>query len=240
MKLRQTFLLILLFSSIVVKSQVMWMVIFGDKLSNDKIQSGANISVSLANFVGLSSARYLPSWALGGYTEISLNSHWKLQPEFVFKSPSGASHLESYYQIPGIPDSLVSKSNVYADVISFSVPIYIKYKTKYVGFGIGPQISLAYRAKLIENGETLSGNEIVLKDDFKTYLHKFDFGITTLVEFYLSPKKEKTSMRLGLKYYYGFTPTLKDYPGVHNSVFMLSFGIPIISKKRLKETPSNP
>ncbi len=168
MKLRQIILLILLFSSIVVKSQVMWMVIFGDKLSNDKIQSGANISVSLANFAGLSDAQYQPSWALGGYTEITIDSHWKLQPEFVFKSPSGASNLESYYQISGLPDSLVSESRVYADIINFSIPIYLKYKTKYVGFGIGPQFSLAYRAKLIEKGKTVYGNDLELKDNLKS------------------------------------------------------------------------
>ncbi len=240
MKLRQIILLVLLFSSVVVKSQVMWMIIFGDKLSNDKIQSGANISVSMANFAGLSNARYQPSWALGGYTEISLDSHWKLQPEFVFKSPSGAAHIESHYQIPGIPDSLVAESKVYADIISFSIPIYIKYKTKYVGFGIGPQVSLAYRAKLIEKGKTTYDNELILKDNFKKYIHTFDFGMTALVEFYLSPRKEKASMRIGIKYYYGFTQTLKDYPGVHNSVFMFSFGIPIISKKKPAKTSSTP
>ena len=218
----------------------MWMIIFGDKLSNDKMQSGANISVSMANFAGLNGATYQPSWALGGYTEISLSNHWKIQPEFVFKSPSGASNLGNYFQIEGMPDSLFSESKVYADVVSFSIPIYIKYRTKYMGFGIGPQVSLAYASKLVEKEKTSYGQEITVKDKFKSHMHAIDFGITGLVEFYLTPQKQATSMRIGLKYYYGITNPLKDYSGVHNSVFMLSFGIPIISKKKPVKNPQEP
>jgi len=236
MKLRYYFLVLLIFTSLVVRSQVMWMIIFGDKLSNDKMQSGANISVSMATFSGLRGAEYQPSWALGGYTEISLTSHWKLQPEFIFKSPTGASNLSSYFQISGLPDSLFSNSKVYVDVVNFSIPIYIKYKTKYVGFGIGPQISLAYTSKLVEKGKTAFGQEITVKDKFKSRMHLIDFGFTGLVEFYLTPQKQAASMRIGLKYYYGITNPLKDYSGVHNSVFMLSFGIPIISKKKPEKT----
>ncbi len=47
-------------------------------------------------------------------------------------------------------------------------------------------------------------------------------------------------MRLGLRYYYGFTQALKDYQGAHNSVFMLSFGIPIIAKKKPEKVSSKP
>ena len=37
------------------------------------------------------------------------------------------------------------------------------------------------------------------------------------------------SMRVSLKYYYGLTDILKDNPGdaVNNSIFLLSFGIPV-------------
>ncbi len=194
----------------------------------------------MANFAGLSNAQYQPSWALGGYTEISLDSHWKIQPEFIFKSPSGASNLGSHFQIPNLPDSLFSESKVYVNVVSFSIPIYIKYRTKYVGFGIGPQVSLAYSSKLVEKEKTDFGREITVKDKFKSHIRAFDFGITGLLEFYLTPQKGVASMRIGMKYYYGITNPLRDYSGIHNSVFMLSLGIPIISKKKPEKKQQEP
>ena len=238
MKLRHLFLILLLFSSLVVKSQVMWMLIFGDKFSNDKIQSGANISFSLVNFSGLGETKYLPTWALGGFTEITLTDHWKLQPEFVFKSPTGATNVGSYYQIPGIQDSLFFERKDYLEIVSFTLPIYIKYKTKYLGLGVGPQFGLAYTAKLIQKGETLYGDNLIVKHDFKPYMHNFDFGITGMFEFYLSPEKDAASMRIGIRYYYGITQTLKRYPGVHNSVFMFTLGVPIISHKKPTKRPA--
>ncbi len=213
------------------------MLIFGDKFSNDKMQSGANISFSLVNLTNLGEARYLPTWALGGYTEISLTEHWKIQPEFVFKSPTGATNMGSYYDIPGVQDSLFSDHKDYLDIVNFSIPIYIKYRTKYVGFGIGPQFGLAYMAKYVQRGETSYGDDLVVKHSFKPYMHNFDVGVTGMLEFYFSPQKGVTSLRLGIRYYYGFTQTLKDYPGVHNSVFMFTFGIPIIAKKKPAKTP---
>ena len=44
-----------------------------------------------------------------------------------------------------------------------------------------------------------------------------------------SPEDDMLSTRITLKYYYGLTDIIKDNPGsaVHNSIFLLSVGIPI-------------
>lgn len=235
MKLKHLLLTFLLFSFIIGKSQVVWILIFGDKLSNDRIQSGINVSLSSSTFIGIEESRYLPSWALGGFTDIQLNKHWSLQPEFVFKSPTGGSNLNHYFSFNNPPDSLILDANVYIEAVNFSLPIYIKYETKYFAVGIGPQFSLAYSTYLHLKGKTLDDTEIRLKRKIGGEINKFDFGISALLEFNLNPNKEQTSMRLGLKYYYGITQFMKTYPGVHNSVFMLSFGIPIVAKKDIEE-----
>ncbi len=236
MKLKHILFTIFIFTTVIAKSQVMWILIFGDKLSNDRIQSGINVSLAEINYIGLPDSKYRTSWALGGFTDIQLNKRWSLQPEFVFKSPTGANNLNNYFSFLSPPDSLIKDgANVYIESVNFTIPIYIKYKTKYFGIGVGPQFSWAYSNHLYLEGETIEGDDLGLKRKLDGEINNFDFGISSLLEFYLNPNKKQTSMRLGLKYYYGITQFMNDYPGVHNSVFMLSFGIPIVSKNVLKE-----
>ena len=235
MKLKYILLTILLFSAVVVKSQVVWILIFGDKLSNDKIQSGINVSLASVSYIGLEGAGNQPTWALGGFTEVLINDHWSFQPEFVFKSPSGASNLNDYYHHDLYPDTILIKDKVYHENTSFALPLIMKYKTKYFGLGIGPQLSYTYSSKIVYKGSTDEIDDITIKDSYLSKINRFDVGIMGLLEFYLKPAKKATSMRIGLKYYYGFTSPLKDYPDAHNSVFMLSFGIPIVAKSNISE-----
>lgn len=231
MKPKHILLAFFLFSTIIVKSQVFWILVFGDKLSNDRIQSGINISLAYVNYIGLDESEYLATWALGGFTDIQLSEHWSLQPEFVFKSPTGANNLNSYFSFTSPPDSLIKDVNIYIENVNFSIPIYIKYETKYFGIGLGPQISLAYYNQLFLKGKTLYDDDIYLRRKIKDEIKAFDYGISASLEFYLSPKKKQTSLRLSAKYYYGLQSVMNSYDNIHNSVFMASIGIPVVSKK---------
>ncbi len=231
MKVKYFLLLSLILISTIAKSQVMWMLIFGDKLSNDKIQSGANISLAAVNYTGLEDAKYLRTWAFGGFTDISIKEHWAIHADMVFKSPTGAKSLNNYFSFDNFPDTLLTKKDIRIDNITFSMPIHLEYQTRYFGFGVGPSISFTYRSRLILRGENLEGDQIVLTRKNLDRVKMFDLGISTMLEFYLSPKKKQESMRLGVRYYYGFLDALQDVPGAHNSVFYFNVGIPIIPKK---------
>jgi hypothetical protein len=239
MKIKFIVLSVFLLFASVAKSQVMWILLFGDKLSNDKIQSGINISVASVNYIGFNKSNYLNTWALGGFTDIQLNNHWSLQPEFVFKSPTGANNLNDYFSFLSPPDSLIKDANVYIEGVNFSLPIFIKYEARIFGFGIGPQFNLAYSTQLKLKGKTMDDSQISLKKRYGDFINKFDVGMTAGLEFYLSPNKKQTSMRLGIKYYYGFLNVFKDKYEAHNSVLMLSLGIPVVSKKAIENKMKN-
>jgi hypothetical protein len=219
----------LLFST-VAKSQVMWILIFGDKLSNDKIQSGINVSLAAVNYEGLDGAKYLPTWALGGFTDIQLKNHWAIHADVVFKSPTGAKSLNDYFSFDNFPDTLMTEKDIRIENVTFSIPLHLEYQTKYFGFGVGPAFAVTYRSRLRLVGKNQENDRILISRNNIEKVKKFDVGISTMLEFYLSPEKKHESMRLGVRYYYGLLDALKDVPGAHNSVFYLNVGIPIIPK----------
>ena len=231
MKIRYLLLIGLLLFSTVAKSQMIWILIFGDKLSNDKIQSGINVSLAGVNYTGLDDTKYMPTWALGGFTDIHIKNHWAIHADMVFKSPTGAKSLNNYFSFDNFPDTLLTKKDIRIDNITFSIPVHLEYQTKYFGFGVGPAFSFTYRSRLKLVGENPEGDKVLLTRMNIDKVKKFDMVVSTMLEFYLSPEKKHESMRIGLRYYYGFLDALKDVPGAHNSVIYLNVGIPIIPKK---------
>jgi hypothetical protein len=220
--------------SIAGQSQALWILIFGDKLSNDFMQSGINVSLTSSRYIGLDNSSPLRSWAIGGYTDFKLNNKWAISMEMTVKSPTGASGLENYYSTYSIKDSLLKDKSINIETTNFSLPLYIKYKTKYVNFGVGPQFIFAYKSIKKYEATSVDNQDITIKEDSKELINKFDLGITALVEFYLSPKHPNTSMKIGLEYYHGFMPALKDYSNATNSVFLLKVGIPIAGKETVE------
>ncbi len=236
MKLKTILISLMLLISIGVQSQAMWILIFGDKLSNDFMQSGINFSIAKSNYTNLETPNNLYSWALGGFMDFNLKqSKWNISVDMTFKSPTGASNLNNYYSHYPIIDTGIVSENISFENTNFTLPIFLKYKTKYVNFGIGPQFSLLYKSTLKYDAITSDDYEISVKNDAKKHVNIFDVGVTGVVEFYLTPKKPKTSLRIGLRYYHGFLAPLKAYSSARNSVFMLSFGIPIVGKEEVKK-----
>ncbi|MCK5846613.1 MAG: PorT family protein [Bacteroidales bacterium] len=229
MKIKALFLTAFIFIGIAGQSQAMWILIFGDKLSNDRMQSGINVFITSSNFSGMANSKPMTSWALGGFSDIKIKNKWHVSVEFTVKSPTGASNMGEYYEHYNPIDTLVSEKTK-MDLTNLSLPIYIKYKTKFFNLAIGPEVVYTYKANLIYTAETIHNDNIAVTKDAMSLINRFDYGISSSVEFYLFPNHPNTSIRLGLRYYYGFTSPLKDYGNARNSLLMFKVGIPIAGK----------
>ena len=216
-------------------SQAMWIMIFGDKLSTEKMQSGISFSVGGVNFIGLEEAKPAVNWAIGGFSEIRISKkNLFFAFDFTIKSPLGASNLNRYFPDIISDSSFIKSQKIVMDNVSMSLPLYLKYKTKILGFGLGTQISYIYKSNLEYRAETTGGRSILIKDNGKEYIHRFDVGAFAMAEVYLTPSHPKTSMRIGIRYYFGFLKPIKNYTGVYNSTLMATFGIPIGGKSKIK------
>lgn len=228
MKKYTTIAILILTSINVVNAQALWIFLLGDKVSTEKFQMGTNVSLAYTNFDGLTDADYRLDWAFGGFAEVKITDKWSFQPEMMIKSPAGAKTIYDYKLEAPLVDSLFAKRNTHYRFTYFSLPLYMKYKTKYIGFGLGVQVGVVYKAKSIFEGETVGGYEYkIAKSIIKDKVNYFDVGATAMLEYYLFPKKKLMSMRLGIKYYYGFISPLKYEPSARNSVLMVTWGIPV-------------
>ena len=187
----------------VANSQALWIFLLGDKVSSEKFQMGTNISLAYTNLEGLQNATYRLDWAFGGFAEVKITDKWSFQPEMMIKGPSGAQNIYNYQLEKPLADSLFSNRSTHYRFVYFSLPLFMKYKTKYIGFGIGTQVSYMYKAHSYFKGKT--ENDFTYKIEksiLKDKVNRFDIGVTALIEYYLLPKKKLMSMRIGLKYYF--------------------------------------
>ena len=216
-------------------SQAMWIMIFGDKLSNDRMQSGITVSIAGIDYVGLEEAKMDINWALGGFSEIRINKkNLFFAFDFTIKSPLGARNLNNYFPQVISDSSFIKSQNISLSNTSLSLPLYLKYKTKHFGFGAGTQLNYIYKSKLKYHATTNDGRNILSEDQGKSYLNLFDVGAFIMAEVMVAPRSPKTSMRIGVRYYYGLLNPLKDFSGVHNSTVMVSLSIPIGGKEDVK------
>jgi hypothetical protein len=224
-------ILFILFSSIqIANAQALLILLFGDKLSTETLQAGINASVSASKFTGYDDTDYRISWAFGAFFEIKLNDNWSLQPELTVKTPGGAGNMPpEYYLDEEIIDSLTTNVSVATSMNYITIPVYIKYKAGHWGFGLGPQIGYLTSATDTYSGLTSFDDSFTLDRNVRSDYNLWDVGVTGMIDYMFSPEEDMLSTRVTLKYYLGFSDILKDNTGaaVHNSIFLLSVGIPI-------------
>ncbi len=229
MKIKHLLFVLFMTVSLAGQSQALWILLFGDKLSNDKMQSGINVFVTTSNFNGMNNTAQMQSWALGGFMDFKIKDNWNISVEFTVKSPSGASGLLSHFNHYEPVDSLKNE-DLRLENTNFSLPIYIKYKSKYFNLAAGPEMIFTYKSNFIYTATTIDDREIKVTESSSDHINKFDIGMSGSIEFYLFPKKPNASVRLGLRYYYGFMKPLVDYNNARNSILMLKVSIPIVGK----------
>jgi len=218
-----------------VYSQALWIFILGDKVSTEKFQMGMNLSAASTWINQIDNSTNRITWAFGGFAEWKLNKHWSFQPEMIMKSPGGAHHLSGYELSPPLKEEDFKNIKTSIKLTYFSIPIYIKFKTKYIGFGLGPQFGLLYRATTVFEGEEiLTGKHHEIKENIITHTNNFDYGLSTMFEYYLVPKKGLMSMRIGIKYYYGFGDISTNNNTNKNSTLLLTFAIPVGDETKTK------
>jgi hypothetical protein len=234
MRLKIVLLMSLILLSHSSFSQAMWILIFGDKLSNDFMKSGVTVSLAAVDYYNLKNAQISPNWALGGFTELYLfkNKSLIFAFDFTFKSPFGAKNTCDIFD-DIIDDSITLKrESLSLNNTAFTLPLYLKYKTRLVAFGVGMQMSLIYKATLKYTARTQKNIDIRISQNVNKKVKKFDVGPFVMFEFFIKPNAPYESLRVGLRYFYGLLTPFKVETSAHNATFMATLGIPIGGKSK--------
>jgi hypothetical protein len=213
-------------------AQVLIAILFGDKLSSEKIEMGIRLAENFASLTNITDSKTRPGLGFGLYVTFKMNEKFSLQPEFLFKSPMGAKGILPV--LPGDPnlDPLLVDADVTTQLTYVSIPVLAKYSFKEnVSFGIGPQFGILTKAKNKYVAEVFEAEDLVFNDNIKSQLQSFDFGVVFNLEYKLQRKK---GINVNLRYYLGLTDTIRDNPGdaVKNSVVQIAVGIPMGKKEK--------
>ena len=225
--LRQIFLLLFLFITITVQSQVLISLILGDKLNSKRLEFGVEGGGNFSHITNMYSGKYMSDWNLGFYFVYHLKGHWYANTGVLVKAKTGTGKL-THNDLKTIgsafADTSMGEGDYYQKVNAFIVPIMMRYMFEnrfYVEGGI--QASLRYKSWVEYKFKDKERN-VLLKEYNKEKTNPIDIGPTAGLG-YRFPKR--TGMTVGFKYYYGLVNAYKGISGTKNSVFYLKANIPI-------------
>lgn len=232
----------LFFAGTTAHSQILITLLLGDKLNSDGLEFGLEGGINTSTISGLQSNNYNNNWNLGFYFDIRIKNQWFLYTGVLVKSTLGTSNLSSsdlfkinaseYDEFDGEP--ITGDYNQELDY--FIVPALAKYKFKNNLYAeLGPQFGLLSKAR-VEFTSDLEGREVVVKEENRDNINRFDAGIAIGAGYTLFNGNGWT---FGAKYYYGFVDVYKDISGSSNSAFFFKMNIPIGAvKNEGKEKPA--
>lgn len=234
-------LFVLLLRSEVTNAQALFALLFGKKISNDKLELGIHLGEQVSVITGSNDGRSRIGFAIGAYTDIKLSNRWRFCNYFIFKSPKGVRKLPLGYSLGQAIDTVFAQEGSIARRLSYiELTPLIRYQlSPSFSIGIGPQVSYLAAAK-DQYSEPLSTGELLYEYKIRNYTQQFDVGSTVDIQYHLLKGK---GLRLNIRYSAGFINIYKDSAGLsgRNSVWHLGIGIPIRGKdyiEQLQNTPS--
>jgi len=205
-------------------SQVLLVLLFGDKLSSESLQIGIKLDRAFTNLTELEGADVRSGWAFGAFGEIPLSARWSLQPELTMTTPGGS---KTFIGDPtGVPelDGVFSNVSVTRKLSYSNLQFLVKVKLGRFAFGVGPQLSYLRKAQDVYEGLVTGQDAFTLESDVIETHNRWDVGLAAKLEFYLKPERGMRSMRVHLAPFFGMTDTLKD-TGASAKNFGMSIGI---------------
>ncbi|PWT96606.1 MAG: hypothetical protein C5B52_15325 [Bacteroidetes bacterium] len=221
---RLIFLSISLFTSSIVKSQVLISILFGKKLNTDKLEFGLAVGMNYAGLTNLE-AKYRPGINLALYFNWKISENFFFHPEASPKFTFGAKDIQPYsLGDPGL-DSLFKTGKVKRSLKYIGVPLLARYRVKGLFFVLaGPSVNLRVNAN-DEFKTKVNGQELTYENKVKDQYAAFEIGLSGGVEWKF--RKDK-GLGLSLRYYHGLTSVLSDNAvRQRNSAFQIIMSIPI-------------
>lgn len=231
-------IIIFLFISYGIQSQILIALLLGDKLNTGKIEFGLDGGFNYASISNMDANKRLSEFNLGFYFDIKMKENWYLNTGVLVKSTLGVDHLS-------MDDLEFLNATIYLNqsdeilegdysqkMSTFIVPALVKYKfNNHVYAEGGLQFGWMYKS-WIQFDSKIEGNSARIKEENNDMTNWFDMGVAAGTGYRLLNGYGWT---LGLRYYYGFTNVYKDKSGTKNSSLFLKLNVPIGISDEMKE-----
>ncbi|HEY9258909.1 outer membrane beta-barrel protein [Chitinophaga sp.] len=218
--------LLLFMGSHVVHGQALIALLFGKKITNDKLKVGIILGGSSSWIEHATGQQPRVGFAIGAFTTYDLNNpKWQLVMDIIMKSPKGAKGLryENTFITPDEPKMVGTEID--RKVTYLTVAPLIRYKfTPSFGLAVGPHLGARLRANdTYELG--MDQGTLSYKYNSKPNTHLADAGATFDVQYTLMKGK---GVRLNAQFNLGFVNFYKDTDLTgYNRQVLVTVGIPI-------------
>lgn len=219
-------LLLLIVSTVNVKSQVLISLLFGDQLNTPKIEFGLVGGFNQSYFLDYESSNGLTNFNLGFYFHINIKNNSYFSTGVLVKSNMGAEGMSTYPVGNPDFDSVFVDGELSTELSYFHVPLMYHYRIRNrVYLEGGFQLGLKYKAYdwfHVEGEVAEIGAKIDVKEDYQM----LDAGLIGGIGYKF--KKEIKSIAVGVNYYYGLASVTREpAPHVKNSAVYVYVKIPI-------------
>ncbi len=237
MKVTKAFIaLFFLLSLQTAHSQILISLLLGDKLNSDGLEFGLEGGLNFSQIGALDADERLSTFNLGFYFDIRVKEAWRLYTGVLVKSKQGVENL-SNADLALLQVSPVADNGSYAQYINtFLVPALIKYQFPSRLYAeAGPQFGLRYKSWVQFESDS-DGTETRVRIENRDALNLLEVGGVVGVGYKLRPGP--AGMTLGIKYYQGFTNTLKGLDDSRGNSLVLKFNVPIGAGKKDDAAPA--
>jgi len=209
--------------------QILLVLLFGDKLSNENLQVGIKLDRAFTSLTELDGADVRSGWAFGAFAEVPLSGQWSLQPELTLTTPGGAKTFVGDPTGDTDLDGLFSEVSVTRKLAYSNLVLPLKVNAGRFAIGVGPQFSYLRSAMDVYEGLVTGEDQFTLESDVVETFNRWDVGVTAKVEFFLKPERGMQSPRIHVAPTFGFTDLVVNNAGsaVKNWGISIGVGIPV-------------
>lgn len=214
-------------------AQVIIALLFGEKLNTGKMEFGLVVSPALTNITNQES-EYRNGLNLGLYLNFRPDKRLSLHVEGTAKGSFGAKGIKPYSTQNDSLDQLFASGSIERKIKAFSLPVLGSYHLTELFFAeAGFQANMRLKAKDLFTTEVME-NDLEYTTDVTEQFTWLDFGVTGGL--YYKFRKDRKSMGLGVRYFYGLTDIDKITQGIQaNSAWLFNITIPVGAGKAAEE-----
>ena len=224
-------ILVLLFMTVQGNSQALIALLFGDKISNPKLQMGMQLGGNLSFQTNSAYLHPLPSFAFGAYVNYKAGKKWRLNTFVTLKSNRGVNGLDTSYAIFHSADKSLTDASLKRKLTYIDINPEFQFRvSRSFAIGAGPVISILTMARDYYTGTRGTAS---VTEEYNIYknLNIFDAGISFDLQYTL---EKGEGIIINLKYIQGLVNPYKKgaNPSALTSFLNLGVGIPMKSKKK--------
>ncbi|MCV9927959.1 PorT family protein [Flavobacterium sp. LS1R49] len=217
---------LLFLSPQIVCSQAMIALLFGKKITNDKLSIGLYFAEQASHLTNTDDDKASLGLAIGAYVDVKLSPKWNFCNYMTFKAPKGGTDIPLEYQV--VPDanyaegSTIKRKLVYFEI----VPLFRYNITPSFGIGAGPQVGVRTVSKDFYKTTLDDGSKASVVYKTKDYFSLLDAGVSGDIQYVLRQGK---GIRFNLRFTSGLTNIYRSSVPLKafNQYWHLGVGIPI-------------